>query len=478
MSEDKRQYLEFLSGDDVRNVHQTSLSILEETGVKVLHQEALTWFADAGARVDFDKKLVKLPPDMVEKYMAKAPQGFVAHASAPGGIDLDLNPGKVNYVSTHGIPYVRDLETGEERSATCEDAANFAILSDAMDNMKDAYCVVHPLDVADHASHAHIVHAQIRNSAKTIKGRINGRQVAKDCLEMAEMVAGSKEKLKARPILHALVSSLSPLTMDRVQVEGMVEYIKMGQPVNLSCAIGIGSTGPVTLMGTLVEITTEVLAHGVLAQILVPGAPIMYGSASSVVDMRNGALRYGAVESGMMCSAVAQMSRFYKIPCRVSAGGTDSKLLDMQAGFESSMNLLMAGLSGANYVSNAAGAVDKAMVASYEKYLIDHEVISSIHRILSGVNTKEEALAGDLIKSVGPGGQFLTSAHTFQNFKTEAYFPKLVDSAQGNAPSDVQDRAKEMVRTVLKAHEPPQRDPGLLAELERFVTAVDQRPQP
>ena len=480
MVENNKNYLEFLSAEEVRRIHSESLSILEETGVKVLHDDALNWFADAGARVDFANRRVRIPGDMVETYMAKAPESFTVHASADGAADLELKPGKVNFVTTHGIPFVYDLETGERRQSSCDDARAFSKLSDSLINLADAYCVFHPLDVQNHAIHAHIVHAQIENSGKPIKGRINGKQIAEDCLKMAEMVAGGKKALAEKPILHALVSSLSPLTMDNVQIEGMAEYIRAGQPVNLSAAIGAGSTGPVTLVGTMVLLTTEILAHGVLAQIIKPGAPIMYGSASSTIDMRNASLRYGAVESGMLSSAVAQMSRFYKIPCRVSAGATDSKMLDMQAGFESSMNLLMAALSGASYISNAAGAVDLALTASYEKLVIDHEIISSIVRVIRGISVNDETLSGDLIKSVGPGGQFLTAKHTFSNFKKEIFFPGLVDSGpyqawEGAENKDIKDRAREMVKTILRKHEGPSRDEKLLKELEAYVKSVDDR---
>lgn len=481
MVEKDNKYLEFLSAEDVQKIHTESLSVLKETGVKVLHDDALKWFADAGARVDFGNRRVRLPGDMVEAYMAKAPESFTVYASGEDGADLELTPGKVNFVSTHGIPYVYDLETGKRRNADCNDAMNFSKLSDAMINMADAYCVVHPLDVPDHSAHAHIVKAQIENSGKPVKGRINGKQIAQDCLKMAEMVAGGKQALFERPIIHALVSSLTPLTLDKVQIEGMAEYVRAGQPVNLACAIGAGSTGPVTLAGTMVLMTAEVLAHGVLCQIIQPGAPIMYGSASSVIDMRNASLRYGAVESGMLSSAVAQMARFYKIPCRVSAGGTDSKMLDMQAGFESSMNLLTAALSGASYISNAAGAVDFALTASYEKFVIDHEIISSIVRMIRGYSVTDDALAGDLIKSVGPGGQFLTSVHTFTHFKEETFMPALVDSAPyqtwASSPhKDIKDRAREMVKTILQKHEGPLRDEQLLKELKAYVKSVDERP--
>ena len=251
-------------------------------------------------------------------------------------------------------------------------------------------------------------------------------------------------------------------------------------PVNISAAIGMGTTGPVTLVGTLVQHNAEVLAHIVLAQIINPGAPVMYGSATSGIDMRNASLRYGAVESGLMSSAIAQMARFYNVPCRVSAGTTDSKMLDMQAGFESATNLLMASLSGANYISNAAGAVDLALTASYEKLVIDHEIIAGIVRITKGITVTKEALAGELIRSIGPGGHYLTALHTVEHFRQDHFLPQLVDTEPYSVweeakNKDIKQRAREKVKEILQQHTPPPLDDKLYKELNDYVKSVEIR---
>ena len=195
MSKKRKKYLEFLSKDDVQKVHTTSLAVLEETGVRVLHEEALKRFADAGAKVDSDNQLARIPGGIVEEWIQKAPGSFTVYAKDDEH-NLHLTDGVVNYVTTHGLPNVYDLDSGKRRPSTCKDAEHFSKLSDSLEFLADAYCVVHPQDVPDHAAHAHIVKAQIENSIKPIKGRINGKTVAKDCIKMAAMVAGGLEKLK------------------------------------------------------------------------------------------------------------------------------------------------------------------------------------------------------------------------------------------------------------------------------------------
>ena len=470
---------QLLNQDQIQAIHFATLEILQTVGVKVLHEGALRLFADVGATVDFGKQWVKISPPLIEEWIKKAPSGFKLYARDESN-HLELKEDVIHYTAAHTTPFVYDLDTGVRRPATYQDAQHLSKLSDSLELIADAYGMVYPRDVPDHAAHAYILMAQINNSNKVLKGRVNGGHVARDCIEMAEMVAGGEGEMGKKPNLYVLANCVSPLTLETSQIEGLIEYASRGLPVIIASEILAGGTGPITLAGTLVQQNAEVLSHIMLVQMVRPGAPVIYGSASSVMDMKNSNLRYGAVEQGMIDVAVTQLARYYGIPSRVSAGVTDSKMLDMQAGYESALNLLFASLAGPNIISYSAGGLDLAMSICYEKVVIDHEIIGSIVRTLRGITVDQECLAIEAIKSIGPGGQFLTHRHTFDNFRRELFIPELANTEKYTLwakqdQKDIKERAKERVKHILEKHSPPVVDPHLLKELKRFVKTVEQR---
>lgn len=473
------KYLEYLTDKEIRDIHHATLSVLEKVGVKVYHGKALQMLGDAGANVDLKSQIAKIPEDVVEEWITKAPSSFTLYARNENN-NLNFQDGITHYVAAHTTPFTYDLDTGARRSATYEDAQNFSKLSDSLEYIADGFCMVFPQDVPDCSVHAHILMAQIKNSDKVLKGRINGKNIAKDCIYMAEMIAGGKKELEKKPNMMALMNCLSPLMLDKVQVEGLIEYAKKGLPCIIASEIMSGATGPVTLAGTLVQQNAEILSHIIIAQMIKPGTPIIYGSASSVMDMKTSTLRYGAIEEGIIDVAVVQLARYYKIPSRISAGCTDSKMLDMQAGFESAKNLALASLSGANYVSYAAGGLDSALSTSYEKVVIDHENIKNMVRARKGIEINDETLAVDVIKDVGPGGQYLTHNQTFEKFKEAHLIPELVNTCNYHdwekmELKDIKDRAREKVKHILKTHIPPPIDEKLYRELNEFIKNIEKR---
>lgn len=479
MNEIRGRNFGFLNDKEIQDIHYATLAVLESVGVKVLHEKALQMFADVGATVDFKKQLVTIPPHKIEEWIKKTPSSFTLYAR-DGRNHVQFQNDIIHYVAAHTTPFVYDLETGVRRPSSYKDAQNLSKLSDSLEFIADAYCMVYPRDVPEHAVHTYIVMAQIENSNKVLKGRANGELVAKDCIEMAQMIAGGEEEIKRKPNMYTLVNCVSPLTLETSQIEGLMEYAHKGLPFIIASEILAGGTGPITLAGTLVQQNAEVLSHVMLAQMVSPGTPVIYGSASSVMDMKNSNLRYGAVEQAMIDVAVTQIARYYRIPSRVSAGATDSKILDMQAGFESATNLLFASLAGPNIITYSAGGIDLAMSTCYEKVVIDHEIIGSIVRALKGITVNQDTLAVDVIKNVGPGGQFLTHMHTFERFKKELFIPELANTEKYSVwakseQKDIKDRAKEKVKNILKSHVQPALDKNLHNELNRFIKSVEKR---
>jgi len=224
---------------------------------------------------------------------------------------------------------------------------------------------------------------------------------------MISMVAGSEEELRKKPMLLCMVNPTSPLQWDTVMIEGIMEYVKLRQIVIPSPEIMSGATGPVTLAGTMVQHNAEVLSMITLTQLINPGTPVLYGVVSTVMDMKTTMTRLGGPELGIMHVCLAQLAKMYNIPCRGAAGNTDSKTLDIQAGYETAFNLTLAVLAGFNFITYAVGALDFSLSVSYEKIITDHEFLGMIERLARGVNISDETLAVDIIDKVGPGGNFL-----------------------------------------------------------------------
>ena len=475
----KGQYVDFLSKSDIDEIHYATLDILKNTGVKVFNESALKIFANAGADVNFETQIVKITSKIVEDAIEKTPAKFTWHARNPEK-NLKMGGGIIHFSPAALCPFVYDLETGKRRKATYLDCVNLSRIADSLERISDAFCMVYPQDVPESMAHIYILKAISENSDKCIRGRINGIQIAKDSIRVAEILAKGDKNLADKPNMIALIDAVSPLQLDNSQVEGMIEYVKKGLPVIIACEITSGGTGPATLAGTLVLQNAEILSHMVLAQAIRPGTPLMYGTSSSVMDMRNANLRYGAVELGMINVATAQLARYYKIPSRGAAGFTDAKVLDMQAGYEVAITLLIATLGGVNLILQTVGGLDLGMSVSYEKIVIDHEILGSIVRAMEGIRVDPEALAVDVIKSIGPGGHFLSHPHTLENFKKEHFIPLLADTDkysiwEKKGRKEIKDRAKEQVKKILQAYEPKPLDKPVQEELDLFVREVERR---
>jgi trimethylamine---corrinoid protein Co-methyltransferase len=474
----KSGFLEFLSADQVKEVHCGSLRLLEEVGVYVPHEMCLDVLQGAGAKVDFDKKTAFIPASLVEKMVALAPSAFTWHGRDPR-FDMHIGDNKVYFGTMSSALFTTGLD-GKRRLSSVKDAQNFSKLADALEYVNEGYCVVHPHDVPEHAHHVHMMYAMLSNTVKPFKGRDTGAQQAIDCIRMAEIVAGGKENMEKWPNLLTNVSTVSPLAHARDMMEGMIEYIKRGLPIIFTPEVQTGATGPVTLAGSLIQHNAEVLSGITMAQLISPGTPVIYGNVSSSFDMKYATLPYATAEAWLLNSATAQMSRFYSVPSRGTAGFSDANLLDMQTGFESGMSLLMIALSGVNFVIGAAGGLENATGASYAKMMIDNEIIGIVTRVLKGIDITEETKAFDVIKTAGPLGQFLMSKHTKEFFKKETFMPELsnfvkYDVWQQQGAKNIEDVAREKASIILAQHQPEPLAKDVEKELKEIIREVESR---
>jgi len=280
-----------------------------------------------------------------------------------------------------------------------------------------------------------------------------------DVIRMAEMIKGGAEALRAEPIISFITLIISPLLVDELYGDIMVEVAKHGIPLAVPCEPQTGSTSPITLAGNITMFAADTLTGVTIAQLANPGTPVLCGYVGTITDLRSMGYLSGALESGLLNAGAAQLAQSWEIPFYATAGMSDSKTIDVQTGYESAMTTLLVSLSGANYIHDAAGLMEFAMTASYEKYVIDNEIIGMALRALRGVEVNPETIGSDLIKSVGPGGYFLRQPHTVKHMRSEFFFPKLSDrelredwEAQGSL--DARQRANAIAREILDEHQP------------------------
>ncbi len=469
-----------LTREQIEQIHQASLAVLERTGVHVEHKEALALYRQGGARVEGNR--VYISASMVEKALEKVPSKVLLAGRDPEQ-DVVLE-GKRVYAGTGGSPtMVLDPGADTVRPATLRDLVDFARLTDALEHCDFIVIPLHPTDVSDEDVPTNRFYTCLVNSAKHVMGGVGSVKGAREVIEIGTMIADSLaapvsgvsglEALRERPFISAITCwMVSPLHLDTSVTSILIEWCKTGLPVVLSSAPMAGSTSPVTLAGTLVQLNAEQLSGIVLTQLVRPGTPVLAGYIPGVADMRTGGYLGGAVEFGMMQAAAAQLAHFYQVPIYCSGGMTDAKLPDAQAGYEKMATFLLAAMGGCNYIHHAIGMVTNMNSASLEQAVVDDEIVGMAMRVLRGLEVTEEAMAVEAIHRVGPGGHYLMDAHTVQFMRSEFFYPRVADRQNRAAweeggKQDTRARAIERVRNLLQKHKPP----GLPSEVDAAIRA-------
>ncbi len=447
-----------LTPDEIIAIHETSMKILEEVGMKVKSVEARKVFADHGALVDSASEIVKIPRKLVERAVESAPSKVILFGQDEKN-DLHLE-GKRIHLGTGGtVLYALDLQSGEKRPTTTKDVRDIGRMVDYCNNVSFYVVNTYPQDVPDAASDINRFYWALTNTTKHVMGGMYTANGLKDVIAMAEVIAGGAEKLRAHPIVSFIVLMISPLVMDGEYTDYLIEIAKRGLPVAVSSEPLAGATAPVTIAGTIALNNAETLAGITLTQLINPGTPVLYGSTSSIMDMREGTYMAGTIESAMINAGIAQMTQFYKIPMYGTAGMSDSKLNDSQAGFESALTAMTVALSGSNYIHDAIGILEMCQVFSYDKMIIDNEILGNVLRLMRGIQVNEDTLAFDVIKAVGCGGHFLADDHTVRHVRTEFFMPKVSDRQtrikwQEGGSLTAENRAHKIVEKILSKHIP------------------------
>jgi len=466
------QRFEYFTPEDVHRIHEATLRVLETVGVDFGYEPAVAVFKKAGCKLDGQR--VFLSPQMVMEQVAKAPAEYTLQARNPDK-NVTIGGDHIAYIPCYGPPFVHDLDRGR-RESTLEDYINFVKLSFASQSIDiTGGMMAEPNDIPHARRNAEMMLASMRYSDKPFMGGAIGAEAARETIEMAAIAFGCSENDLAtkRPMISILCTR-TPLAYDDRMLGAIMEYAKAGMPQLISSLAIAGATSPVTMEGTLVVQNAEVLAGIVLTQLIREGAPVVFSGSSTAAAMRYGTLSIGAPEMAVNTAATAQMARFYGIPSRGGGAITDAKLPDAQAGWESMMSQLMATLSGVHFVLHSAGILEGYMAASYEKFIIDDEICGMCKRIRRGEGADPEKMALDVIAQVGPGGEYLTQLHTFENFRKELYTPIMEqkESYTGwkeKGGESIEKTANRKWKQILRAYREPAMPGTVLSELERYI---------
>ena len=468
-----------LSKKEIEKIHETSLRILEEIGVKVSLEEALAVLRKHGAKIDGE--LVRIPPSVVEQALKLVPHKFLM-AGREEKQDLFMEDKRV-YLGTGGAALtVLDLETGAARPGTLRDLAHLAKLVDALENIHFYLRPCVPQDVPKEVMDVNQFYASLSNTTKNVMGAAQSVQTARDVIEMASMIAGGEEALIRRPFISFVTSwMISPLHFATETTRVLLEVTKHKIPAALSSAPMAGSTSPVTLAGSLAQVHAEQLSGIVLTQLANPGSPVLYGAIPSMADFKGMTYVGGGIEFGLMNAAISQMAQSIRVPNYNSAGLTDSKIPDIQAGYEKAYSICLCVLAGSNYIHHAAGMLESMRAIAYEQYVIDDEIIGMALRLLRGIQVDDETLGLEPLREVGPSGNFLSSMHTVK-FMRQEYFRQRVGDRQAReawekqGALDGRERARQKAKEILKTHVPKPLDPKTdRAIRERFDIRLQER---
>jgi trimethylamine---corrinoid protein Co-methyltransferase len=471
--------LEILSADQVEAIHRASLSILRDVGVEVLGARALDRFEAAGAGVAREDGArgpagrVRLDPGQVEELVALAPSRFELHARNPER-DLVFGDRHLVFGAVGGPAFVTDLDRGR-RAGNAADFEAFVRVIGSLDVIhQEGGGPLEPTDLPVETRHLDMYRTLATLLDKTWQCLASGRIVVDDAIEVACLARGvDRATLVREPSLMTIVNSNSPLRLDGPMSDGLIEMATWGQPVVATPFTLAGAMTPATLAGALAQQNAEALFMIALAQIVRPGAPMVYGGFTSNVDMRTGSPAFGTPEFVKGAIATGQLARRYGLPHR-SSNVTGSATVDAQAAYESEMSIWGSVMGGASLLYQGAGWLEGGLTASFEKLILDAELLQQMAEVLVPIPVDDDALGLDAIAEVGPGGHFFGSAHTLERFETAFYQPMLSDwrtfeAWQDDGARTATERANRIWRQLLAEYEPPPLDASAGEALDAFV---------
>jgi trimethylamine--corrinoid protein Co-methyltransferase len=470
-----RLHLEVLNSDELTAIRSGTLHIMEHVGVSFPSRRALRIFAEHGALVDFERQIVQLPPDLVTEAMSRAPRSYVLSGRARG-TDLLLD-GTSSYFGTDGCGTLTvDFETGEPRYSRKDDVAKMARVSDYLSSIAFYWPMVSARDYGRLAP-LHELDASFNNTAKHVQTEtVMGPQLAQYAIRMAEVAAGDRDSMRARPPLSSLICTIAPLGQDKEGIEGAMVFAEAGIPVGFMSMPTIGSTAPATVGGALIVGNAELVSAMVLMQLVAPGAPVFYSLCASVMDPRTGAYIVGIPEKYLCNTAGVQLAHDWGVPTLAGAFAMDSpEPATWQLGRDSVYTALMVAQAGAD-MAEGLGMIKASTLLVPEQIIFDDEIYHTHRVLVEGVDVGADSLALEIIADVGPRGHFLAQNHTRRQVR-KIWIPELTHprpSLSGEPWLDVRKRARAKLDRILAEYEPEPLEETAQAELEVILDAAER----
>jgi trimethylamine---corrinoid protein Co-methyltransferase len=476
MFQNKMPRYEILSEDAMAALDRGWRRLMTEIGVEFMDQRALDLFAAAGQRVEDNK--VFLDPDFVLEQVAKAPREFDIQARNPAN-NVHIGGDHMAFGAVYGPPFVREGDV--RRDATFDDYQNFVKLAQSYAVLDSAGGVIcEPNDTPLDSRHLDMIYALQTLTDKIYMGNVVSGVNAADTIAMSSILFGNGDRdagrasIERTPSSISLINCNSPLRWDDRMLEAQFEYSSANQPVVLTPFILMGAMSPVTIPAALVQQITEALSGIALSQLIRPGCPVVFGSFLSNIDMQSGSPTFGTPESGIGLLCTGQIARHFGLPFRTGGGLTSSQVPDAQAGYEALMTMLPTFLAGTNWVMHSAGWLEGGLVAGYEKFVVDVELVQMLQHEFTPLEIDEESMAFGAHEEVGHGGHFLGAMHTMERFRTCFYRPLLSSSENyerwmRGGGLDTAARAGKIWKDKLAAYEQPPLDEAIRAELQEYV---------
>lgn len=470
MFENRMPRYDILSEDAMAKLDAGWRRLITEIGVEFMDQRALDLFAKAGQKVE--DNTVFLDPDFVLEQVAKAPAEFDIQARNPAN-NVHIGGNSMAFGAVYGPPFVREGEV--RRDGTFDDFKNFARLAQSFAALDSAGGVVcEPNDTPLDSRHLDMTYALQTLTDKIYMGNVVSGVNAADTIAMSSILFGGRDNIEASPATISLINCNSPLRWDDRMLEAQFEYTSAAQPVVLTPFILMGAMSPVTIPAALVQQITEALSGIALSQLIRPGAPVVFGSFLSNIDMQSGSPTFGTPESGIGLLCTGQIARHFGLPFRTGGGLTSSQVPDGQAGYEALMTMMPTFLAGANWVMHSAGWLEGGLVAGYEKFIMDVEILQMLQHEFTPLEIDDASLGFDAHQEVGHGGHFLGAMHTMERFRTCFYRPLLSSSENyerwnRNGGLDTAARAGKIWKQKLEDYQQPPIDEAIDAELREYV---------
>jgi trimethylamine--corrinoid protein Co-methyltransferase len=453
-------------------IHNATMEILADTGVAFHSEKAVSLFKQHGFKTD--GQLVFPTEQQVQNALEHAPSTFTLHARNPvrdiiiGGGEPALTPG-------YGAPHMITA-SGTKRNATLADYHQFCKLGHSSDVINvTGFLMVDPTDLPHAHYHLDMLLANISYSDQPFMGSPLSAVTARDALEMARIVFGDV----GRPVMVSNVNALAPLQYAKEMAEALMAFAGDRQPLLITGGGIMGATAPMKIAGLMVVSNAAILAGIVLSQLAAPGAPVVYGTGGSPMDMHSGSFYLGSAEMHLSMACGAALARYYNLPCRSGGGLTDAHTLDFQAGAQSGLALLATRRNRIDFVLHTCGILGAYMAMNLAKFIADEELWRTVTKMTSEVAVDEDTIDLDTIREVGVGGQYLTHPRTFELCRTEFQPTEIMnrlsyDAWQSSDDTDIATRAYRIAQKRLEAYEKPDMDPAIQRDLQNFVSKRKQ----